>query len=96
MTLLPSLSLVTSFRIASERCIEFTRSSAACGSGSTSVFFGVVQPREQLNQLTAFIDASQVYGSTRDLANNLRNLTNEFGRLREGIRFEFLLVFFHT
>lgn len=40
--------------------MEFTRSSATCGSGSTSVFFGKVQPREQLNRLTAYIDASQV------------------------------------
>jgi len=40
--------------------MEFTRSSATCGSGSTSVFFGKVQPREQLNRLTSYIDASQV------------------------------------
>ena len=66
------------------RCIEFTRSSAACGSGATAVFFDRLQQREQVNQLTAFIDASQVYGSNRDLANQLRNLTNDFGRLREG------------
>ena len=44
----------------SSRCMEFTRSSAACGSGATSVFFGRVQTREQVNQLTAYIDASQV------------------------------------
>lgn len=64
--------------------MEFTRSSAACGSGSTSVFFDKIQPREQLNQLTSFIDASQVYGSQEDLATSLRNLTNDNGRLREG------------
>ena len=40
--------------------MEFTRSSAACGSGATSVFFDRVQTREQVNQLTAYIDASQV------------------------------------
>ena len=46
--------------MSSSRCLEFTRSSAACGSGATSVFFGRVQTREQVNQLTAYIDASQV------------------------------------
>jgi hypothetical protein len=48
------------FRIRGRECMEFTRSSATCGSGSTSVFFGKVQPREQLNRLTSHIDASQV------------------------------------
>ena len=47
-------------RVSSSRCMEFTRSSAACGSGATSVFFDRVQTREQVNQLTAYIDASQV------------------------------------
>ncbi|XP_059088461.1 peroxidasin-like isoform X1 [Tigriopus californicus] len=71
-------------RITPDSCMEFTRSSAACGSGSTSVFFDKIQPREQLNQLTSFIDASQVYGSQADLSTSLRNLTNDNGRLREG------------
>lgn len=71
-------------RVPHQRCIEFTRSSAACGSGVTSVFFDRVRPREQLNQLTAYLDASQVYGSRADLAISLRNLTNDYGRLREG------------
>ena len=34
-------------RVHSSRCMEFTRSSAACGSGATSVFFDRVQTREQ-------------------------------------------------
>ena len=70
-------------------CMEFTRSSAACGSGTTSVFFHKLQKREQLNQLTSYIDASQVYGSTLDLAISLRNLTNDLGRLREGLSFNY-------
>lgn len=32
-----------------------TRSSAACGSGMTSVFFNKITHREQLNELTAYI-----------------------------------------
>jgi len=75
-------------RSAEHECMEFTRSSASCGSGSTSVFFQRLQQREQVNQLTSFIDASQVYGSERTLAFSLRNLTNEFGRLREGIVYD--------
>lgn len=47
-------------RIKNRRCMDFIRSSAICGSGMTSVFFGAIQPREQINQLTAFIDGSQV------------------------------------
>ena len=47
-------------RITNRRCIEFFRSSAICGSGQTSVFFDTLMPREQINQLTSYIDASQV------------------------------------
>lgn len=73
------------------RCIEFTRTSGACGSGSTNHLFGKRQrlPREQLNQLSAFIDGSQIYGNQIELAISLRNLTNEHGRLREGLGHDF-------
>ncbi|XP_058066005.1 peroxidasin [Anopheles bellator] len=74
-------------RIRNRRCIDFVRSSAICGSGMTSIFFGSVQPREQINQLTAFIDASQVYGYTETFGQELRNLTTEEGLLRDGPRF---------
>uniref|UniRef100_T1IXZ7 Peroxidase n=1 Tax=Strigamia maritima TaxID=126957 RepID=T1IXZ7_STRMM len=47
-------------RSLSQRCMEFTRSSAICGSGSTSLLFENVMPREQINVLTSFVDASQV------------------------------------
>lgn len=74
-------------RIKNRRCIDFVRSSAICGSGMTSVFFDSVQPREQINQLTSYIDMSQVYGFSEELAEDLRDLTNDRGRLREGPRF---------
>ena len=76
-------------RITNRTCMEFTRSSAACGSGQTSAFFDRLQPRQQLNQPTSFIDASMVYGSSLDLAISLRNLTNDLGRLREGLTYNY-------
>nr|XP_049708336.1 peroxidasin [Helicoverpa armigera] len=74
-------------RISNRRCIDFIRTSAVCGSGMTSVLFGTLQPREQINQLTSFIDASQVYGFEKEVAEDLRDLTNENGLLRVGITF---------
>lgn len=57
-------------RVINRRCIDFIRTSAVCGSGMTSVLFGTLQPREQINQLTSFIDASQVYGFEQSVAND--------------------------
>lgn len=48
-------------RIKNRRCMDFIRSSSICGTDTTSVFFDKLQPREQINQLTAFIDGSQVW-----------------------------------
>ncbi|KAJ9586071.1 hypothetical protein L9F63_020268, partial [Diploptera punctata] len=73
-------------RITNRRCIDFFRSSAICGSGQTSVFFDAVMPREQINQLTSYIDASQVYGYSKEVARDLRDFRNSHGLLREGIK----------
>lgn len=71
-------------RINNRRCIDFVRTSAVCGSGATSVLWGDLTPREQLNQLTSYLDASQVYGYNDDVALDLRDLTTDHGLLREG------------
>lgn len=64
-------------------CIELIRSSAICGSGLTSVAVGTLMHREQVNQLTAFIDASNVYGSNANIATTLRDkIPADFGLLR--------------
>ncbi|XP_072930563.1 peroxidasin [Epargyreus clarus] len=74
-------------RITNRRCIDFVRTSAVCGSGMTSVLFGKLQPREQINQLTSYIDASQVYGFEQTVADDLRDLSNDTGLLRVGAQF---------
>lgn len=53
----------------------------------TSILFDTVQPREQINQLTAYIDASQVYGFNLQFSRDLRNLTTNDGLLRTGVNF---------
>ncbi|KAM3968773.1 LOW QUALITY PROTEIN: peroxidasin [Aphomia sociella] len=74
-------------RVTNRRCIDFIRTSSVCGSGMTSALFGKLQPREQINQLTSFIDASQVYGFEKTVAEDLRDLTNDNGLLRVGFAF---------
>lgn len=71
-------------RVTNRRCIDFIRTSSICGSGMTSVFWDTLQPREQINQLTSYIDASQVYGFSEELARELRDLNTDSGRLKEG------------
>lgn len=74
-------------RVTNRRCIDLVRSSAICGSGMTSVFFDRLQPREQINQLTSFVDGSQVYGYSVQVSRDLRNYTTDDGLLRTGVDF---------
>ncbi|PNJ20156.1 PXDN isoform 5 [Pongo abelii] len=67
------------------RCMFFVRSSPVCGSGMTSLLMNSVYPREQINQLTSYIDASNVYGSTEHEARSIRDLASHRGLLRQGI-----------
>ncbi|XP_027629631.1 peroxidasin homolog isoform X1 [Tupaia chinensis] len=67
------------------RCMFFVRSSPVCGSGMTSLLMNSVLPREQINQLTSYVDASNVYGSTAHEARALRDLASQRGLLRQGI-----------
>ncbi|CAL1540332.1 unnamed protein product [Lymnaea stagnalis] len=71
-------------RIREHACLGFTRSSATCNTDSTSLFYKTVSPRQQLNVLTAYIDASMIYGSGERMSNTLRNLATNRGLLREG------------
>jgi peroxidase len=48
---------------------------------------GKLTPREQLNQLTSYLDASQVYGYNDESARELRDFRSDLGLLREGPTF---------
>ncbi|XP_073730199.1 eosinophil peroxidase-like isoform X2 [Misgurnus anguillicaudatus] len=64
-------------------CMPVFRTSPTCGSGNTAYMFGgSANVREQINSLTAFLDAGQVYGAEDGLAKDLRDLTNDDGLLR--------------
>ncbi|MEE6476695.1 hypothetical protein FKM82_011184, partial [Ascaphus truei] len=71
-------------------CIPFFRSSAACGTGKQGVLFGnlsAANPREQINGLTSFIDASTVYGNTAALQHKLKNLSSDEGLLQVNLKY---------
>lgn len=72
-------------RILRRKCMGFTRSSAICSSGLTSIITGQASLREQINQITGWIDASNVYGSDEDETRALRDLYSDSGLLKEGI-----------
>eukprot|EP00058_Branchiostoma_floridae_P023928 XP_002609418.1 hypothetical protein BRAFLDRAFT_86521 [Branchiostoma floridae] len=75
---LPSARLVSNMP-----CLPFTRSSSMCAVaiGETSNPDDLTD-REQINQVSSFIDASMVYGSSEELAQSLRDLTTDEGLLR--------------
>lgn len=47
-------------------CLNFVRSSPSPSEGC------LLGPREQINQITSYLDASNVYGSTDKLLSSLR------------------------
>ncbi|XP_003798603.1 thyroid peroxidase isoform X2 [Otolemur garnettii] len=70
-------------------CLPFYRSSAACGTGDQGALFGNLSkanPRQQMNGLTSFLDASTVYGSSPASEKQLRNWTSAEGLLRVNTR----------
>nr|XP_020665436.1 peroxidasin homolog [Pogona vitticeps] len=71
-------------RVKNGRCMFFVRSSPVCGSGMTSLLMNSVYAREQINHLTSFIDASNVYGSTEHESLELRDLSSQRGLLKRG------------
>ena len=74
-------------RIRNKECLSFTRSSAVCGTGASSLLVGrAAYRREQINQITSYIDASLIYGSSQERADLLRNKTSGKGLLRRGER----------
>ena len=61
------------------------RSSAVCDSEkSSSRFTKKAIHRQQVNIITSFIDASNVYGSSEEEASNLRDQHTNQGLLRVG------------
>ncbi|NXF51144.1 PERT peroxidase, partial [Oceanites oceanicus] len=71
-------------------CLPFYRSSPACSTGDHGGLFGnlsALNPRQQINGLTSFLDASTVYGSTPAVENKLRNLTSKEGLLRVNVKY---------
>ncbi|KAM5135419.1 LOW QUALITY PROTEIN: peroxidasin homolog [Mantella aurantiaca] len=71
-------------RLKNGDCMFFARSSPVCGSGVTSLLLDSTYYREQVNMLTSYIDASNVYGSSEQESLELRDLTNQRGLLKVG------------
>ena len=63
-----------------QKCLDVSRSVAYCEGNSPQ--------REQPNEITAFIDASNVYGSDDETAKNLRTLSDVWTALTSGINIQ--------
>ena len=61
------------------QCLSFRRSIPSCSNNKLGSF----SPREQVNDLTSYIDGSQIYGSDDETSNSLRN-TNPSYLLKVG------------
>ena len=61
------------------QCLSFIRSMPACTGSSSPVELG---GRQQINEITSFIDGSMIYGSDATLAGQLREFSG--GRLKVG------------
>ncbi|XP_063072362.1 eosinophil peroxidase-like [Engraulis encrasicolus] len=66
----------------SHGCIPFFQSAPACGTGNTGHIFGAATEKQQLNVLTSYLDAGQVYGADDKMAMEVRDLTSAEGLLR--------------
>nr|XP_039320734.1 peroxidasin-like protein isoform X5 [Saimiri boliviensis boliviensis] len=66
-------------------CVLFARSSPVCASGRPSARAHSVYAREQINQQTAYIDGSNVYGSSELESQALRDPSAPRGLLRTGL-----------
>ncbi|KAK4296820.1 hypothetical protein Pmani_030713 [Petrolisthes manimaculis] len=61
-----------------QQCQEYVRSGTAPRTGCT------LGPREQVNQVTSFIDASAVYGSSKEEADELRAFSGGLLKVQRG------------
>lgn len=66
----------------SEECMPFSHSAPPCGSGNTGQIFGASTIRQQMNTLTAFLDAGQVYGSDHNRARLICDFNTDEGLLK--------------